>query len=67
MDNTVIGYKIYWRDTTSPTWDHSRFVGNTDQFILEGIVIDNFYFGVSAVGMNGHESVITFPEGTIRD
>ena len=25
-DSNVEGYKIYWRDTTSPTWDKSRFV-----------------------------------------
>ena len=54
------GYKIYWRDTTSPTWDNSRYL-ETTQFILEGIVIDNFFFGVSAVGENGHESVVVFP------
>ena len=54
------GYKIYWRDTTSPTWDHSRYVEGTE-FTLEGIVIDNFFFGVSAVGENGHESVVVFP------
>ena len=54
------GYKIYWRDTTSPTWDNSRYVEATE-FILEGIVIDNFFFGVAAVGENGHESVVVFP------
>jgi hypothetical protein len=54
------GYKIYWRDTTSPTWDHSRYV-ETTEFVLEGIVIDNFFFGIAAVGENGHESVVVFP------
>ena len=54
------GYKIYWRDTTSPTWDNSRYV-ETTEFTLEGIVIDNFFFGVAAVGKNGHESVVVFP------
>ena len=54
------GYKIYWRDTTSPTWDNSRYVESTE-FTLEGIVIDNFFFGVAAVGENGHESVVVFP------
>ena len=54
------GYKIYWRDTTSPTWDHSRYVEATE-FTLEGIVIDNFFFGIAAVGENGHESVVVFP------
>ncbi|WP_199269153.1 M28 family peptidase [Polaribacter sp. L3A8] len=54
------GYKIYWRDTTSPTWDHSRYV-ETTEFTLDGIVIDNFFFGVAAVGENDHESVVVFP------
>jgi Zn-dependent M28 family amino/carboxypeptidase len=61
------GYKIYWRDTTSPTWDHSRYVGDVDAFTLEGIVIDNYYFGVAAVSANGFESVVVFPEQIIRE
>jgi len=60
------GYKIYWRDTTSPTWDNSRYVGDVSRFLLEGIVIDNFFFGVSAVGKNGHESVVVFPSEIIK-
>ncbi len=60
------GYKIYWRDTTSPTWDHSRFVGDVDQFTLEGIVIDNFFFGIAAVGENGFESPVVFPNAILR-
>ena len=60
------GYKIYWRDTTSPTWDHSRFVGDVSEFTLEGVVLDNFFFGVSAVGKGGFESVVVFPNAIIR-
>ena len=59
------GYKIYWRDTTSPTWDNSRYV-ETTEFTLEGIVIDNFFFGVAAVGKDGHESVVVFPNKISR-
>lgn len=55
------GYKIYWRDTTSPTWDNSRYVGNVSKFTLNGIVIDNFFFGIAAVGENGFESPVVFP------
>ncbi|GHA41998.1 peptidase M28 [Salinimicrobium marinum] len=62
----VAGYKIYWRETTSPQWESSRYVGDVDSFTLEGIVIDNFFFGVSTVGKNGHESVVVFPSGTFR-
>ncbi|MDT0676259.1 M28 family metallopeptidase [Autumnicola musiva] len=60
----VAGYKIYWRDTTSPTWDYSRFVGDVNEFTLEGVVIDNYFFGVAAVGKDGHESLIVFPSDT---
>lgn len=60
------GYKIYWRDTTSPTWDHSRYVTNITEFTIEGIVIDNSFFGVASVGENGHESVVVFPNKIMR-
>lgn len=60
------GYKIYWRDTTSPTWDFSRYVGNVSEFLLKGIVIDNFFFGVAAVGANGYESMVVFPNKIFR-
>ncbi|MGX1929265.1 M28 family peptidase [Flagellimonas sp. 2504JD4-2] len=62
----AIGYKIYWRDTTSPTWDHSRYVGDISEYTLNGIVIDNFFFGVAAVGKDGHESPVTFPNKIFR-
>ena len=57
----AVGYKIYWRDTTSPTWDMFRNVGNVTSFTLKGMVVDNYFFGVSAVGQNGQESVVKFP------
>ncbi|MBT8289176.1 MAG: M28 family peptidase [Bacteroidia bacterium] len=61
------GYKIYWRDTTSPTWDHSRYVGDVGEFTLEGIVIDNFFFGVASVNAEGYESMVVFPGSTFRN
>ena len=65
-DANIAGYKIYWRDTTAPQWQRSRFVGNVSEFTLENIVIDNYLFGVAAVGTDGNESVISFPVGVIR-
>ncbi len=62
----AVGYKIYWRDTTSPTWDHYRYVGNVTEHTLEGIVIDNYFFGVAAVGKDGHESPVVFPNKVFR-
>lgn len=64
-DPRVAGYKVYWRDTTAPQWQHSRWVGDVTRFTLEGLVIDNYLFGVAAVGRDGNESVVAFPRGQI--
>tara|TARA_R110002051_G_scaffold18194_2_gene52618 strand:+ start:39574 stop:40941 length:1368 start_codon:yes stop_codon:yes gene_type:complete len=63
----AVAYKIYWRDTTSPTWDNARLVGNVTEYTLNGIVVDNFFFGVAAVGKDGHESPVAFPNKIIRN
>ena len=60
-DTDLVGYKIYWRDTTSPQWQYSKFVGKETRYTLENVVIDNYLFGVAAVGKDGHESVVAYP------
>ena len=67
IDPKIAGYKIYWRDTTSPIWQYERFIGDINSYKLEGIVIDNFFFGISTVGKNGFESQIVFPNGVFRN
>lgn len=62
----LAGYKVYWRETTAPQWQHARFVGNVNEFTLENIIIDNYYFGVAAVGKDGNESVVVFPSDVMR-
>jgi len=57
----LAGYKVYWRDTTAPQWEHFRWAGTTDTYTLENVIIDNYLFGVAAVGRDGNESVIVFP------
>ncbi len=64
-DDNVIGYKIYWRDTTSPQWQYSRFIGKITDYTLKNIVIDNYLFGVATVGKNGAESLVQFPRKLI--
>lgn len=63
--NTV-GYMVYWRDTTSPTWQYNKYVGDKTQITLEGIVLDNYLFGVAAVGADGHQSTVVFPSEVLR-
>jgi Zn-dependent M28 family amino/carboxypeptidase len=57
----VAGYRVYWRLTDSPTWDHSRWIGNVTEHRFDGLVIDNYFFGLAAVGPAGNESAVVFP------
>ena len=57
----LVGYKVYWRETTEPQWTHWRWVGDVTEYTLENIVIDDHFFGVAAVGKDGNESVVVFP------
>ena len=59
-------YKVYWRDTTSSQWQHSRIIKDANELTLSGVVIDNFFFGVSAVSKTGHESLVVFPNAITR-
>ena len=65
-DKNLAGYKIYWRETTSPTWDYSRFVGHKESFTLKNIIIDNYLFGVASVSLDGHESPVVYPSNLVR-
>lgn len=64
-DDNLLGYKIYWRDTTSPVWQKSKFVGKQSSYTLKNIVIDNYFFGVASVSKSGAESLIQFPQKLI--
>jgi hypothetical protein len=55
------GYKVYWRDTTSPTWDRWIWVGDRTEATMTGLVVDNFFFGVASVSSDGDESPVAFP------
>jgi hypothetical protein len=55
------GYRLHWRLTTEPQWTYSRTVGDVEEFTLENVVIDNYYFGVSSLSENGVQSPVVFP------
>jgi hypothetical protein len=60
-DPNLAGYKVYWRETTAPQWVHFRWAGKVDSYTLENVIIDNYLFGVAAVGKDGNESPVVFP------
>jgi hypothetical protein len=55
----AVAYRIYWRDTWTLDWQHERRVGNVTEIVLPRISIDDYVFGVAAVGADGHESLIS--------
>ena len=55
------GYRVWWRPTTAAQWTYSRWAGSTTELVLRNIVIDDYFFGVSAVSDDGYESPVVFP------
>jgi Zn-dependent M28 family amino/carboxypeptidase len=59
------GYRVWWRGTTEPQWKYSRYVAAdarpANEVTLKNIVIDDWFFGVSAVSPDGYESPVVFP------
>ena len=62
----IIGYRIYWRKTSSPNWEYSKITDKINEYTLEGIIIDNFLFSVVSINSKGFESIYKFPEDTFR-
>ena len=62
----IIGYKIYWRKTSSPNWEFSKLIDKISEYTLEGIIIDNFLFSIVSINSEGFESLYQFPEDTFR-
>jgi hypothetical protein len=65
VDPNLAGYKIYWRETTAPQWEKSKFVGTQLDVTLQNMIIDNYLFGVSSVSKDGNESVVVYPKTLI--
>ena len=56
----LAGYSVYWRLTTEPQWTQHQRVGLKATHTMEGVVIDNYLFGVASVSQDGNESVVSF-------
>jgi Zn-dependent M28 family amino/carboxypeptidase len=54
-------YRVYWRGTTEPQWSNHRDAGPATTLKLENIIIDDYFFGVSAISSDTYESPIVFP------
>jgi len=56
----LAGYRVVWRDTTAPLWQHSKFVGKVTAVTMP-LSKDNVFFGVQAVDRDGNVSPATYP------
>jgi hypothetical protein len=54
----AVGYKIFWREAWTPDWQHEMTVGNVTEYVMPNVSIDEYVFGVAAIGPGGHESPI---------
>ena len=57
----IAGYEVVWRETTSPVWTNSRWVGNVTSYTLKGLSKDNYFVGVRSVDTAGNRSPVTYP------
>ncbi len=61
-DPGVAGYRIVWRETTAPYWEHAMEVpAGTTRATVKGVSKDNVVFGVEAFDAAGHSSPAVFP------
>ena len=61
-DADLAGYEIVWRDTISPFWTNSLFVGGVTSYTAKGMSKDNYFFGVRAVDKSGNKSPVSYPK-----
>ena len=51
------GYAVVMRKTTSADWEREIYVGNVTEYILKDVSVDEWVFGVRAIGQDGAESL----------
>lgn len=55
-------YRVWRRETPAPNWEISQTApASATSLVLPGVVIDDWFFGVSAVSADGYESPVVFP------
>jgi hypothetical protein len=52
------GYRVVWREAWAPDWTFSRLVTDTT-LALPDLTVDDYVFGVAAIGPGGHESLVS--------
>ncbi len=55
-------YRIHWRRADRSDWSDSRVILSDapPELVLPGVIVDDNFFGVSALSADGSESIVTF-------
>lgn len=54
------GYRIHWRRADQQDWTDSRDVTGATNVVLKEVPVDDHFIGVSAIGADGAESIVSF-------
>jgi hypothetical protein len=55
----AVKYRVRWRRTDAPNWTAFRDVTGTTALLTE-VPVDDHFIGVSALAVDGSESLVTF-------
>ncbi len=55
----AVRYRVHWRRNDTQDWSQSREVTETET-VLTQVPVDDHFVGVSAIGADGAESLVTF-------
>jgi hypothetical protein len=53
------GYRVVWREAWSLDWQYQLVTATETRLELPGLSIDDFVFGVAAIGAGGQESLVS--------
>ncbi len=53
-------YRIHWRAADRSDWSDTRDVTGATSTVLKDVPVDDHFVGVSAIGADGVESLVTF-------
>jgi hypothetical protein len=57
-------YRVHWRRNDAQDWTDHRDVEGT-QLVLNDVIVDDHFFGVSALSADGRESIVGFAGRTV--
>ena len=60
-ESSLAGYRIVWRESTAPFWEHARDLPKEATHITLDLSKDNLIFGVEAFDAAGHVSPAVYP------